>query len=150
MIDKRSRQQRIRKILAHNEIHSQEQLQDLLSAEDIAITQATLSRDLRDIGAVRGPRGYLVEATRAGTPIDTKALGKALHGVIRDVRRGGTLLVILTEPGHGPLVAREVERAGIPQVIGTIAGDSTVFVASGSAGEAREAARMIRRAAGMP
>lgn len=146
MTDKRSRQERIRKILGHNEIHSQEQLQDLLAAESIAITQATLSRDLREIGAIRSPRGYLVSANRNGGPLDTKVLAKAFRGVILDVRRGGTLVVLRTEPGHGPLVAREIESAGMPQVLGAMAAQDIVFVATGSTGEAREVLRLLRQA----
>ena len=61
MIDKPARQQRIREILARNEIHTQDQLHGLLAAERISITQATLSRDLRDIGAVRRPDGYSID-----------------------------------------------------------------------------------------
>ncbi len=65
MADKRQRQQRIREILARNEIHSQDQLQDLLSAESIRTTQATLSRDMRELGAVKGSGGYTLPNTAA-------------------------------------------------------------------------------------
>ncbi len=149
MSDKRSRQQRIRKILAHNEILSQDQLLDILAAESVAITQATLSRDLRDIGAVRSPKGYLVQASTTGEALDIKALDRAFRGVLLDVRRGGTLVVLSARPGHGPLVAREIDGAKIPQVLGTIASHDTVFVAAGSTGEARELLKLLRQAAGL-
>ena len=144
--DKRARQQRIRKILAHNEIHSQEELRDLLAAESIRITQATLSRDLRDIGAVRGERGYIVQANRAAETLDRRAIERSVKGVV-EIQRGGTMIVLRTEPGHAPLVAREIDRVQIPQVIGIIAGQETVFIATGSAGAAGELLKILRRAA---
>lgn len=148
MTGKQLRQQQIREILRRNEIHSQEQLQDLLSAESIPITQATLSRDLRDIGAVRGPRGYVIQANRSGAALDTKGLERALRGVVHDIQRGGTLVILRTEPAHAQAVAREIDRAQLPQVMGTIAGDDTVFAATGSSGEARDIYRLLRKAAG--
>ncbi len=149
MAGKQSRQQQIREILRRNEIHSQEQLQDLLAAESIPITQATLSRDLRDIGAVRGPKGYVVQASRSGAALDTRGLERTLRGTVHDVQRGGTLVVLRTEPANAQSVARAIDQAQLPQVIGTVAGIDTVFVAAGSAGEAREVGRLLRRAVGL-
>jgi transcriptional regulator of arginine metabolism len=148
VIGREARQQRIREILARNEIQSQEQLLDLLAADNIPTTQATLSRDLRDIGAVRGPRGYVIRATSDGETLDTKALERALRPVLRGVERGGALVVLRTEPGHAQPVAHEIDRAQLPQVIGTIAGYDAVFVATGSSGEARELLRLLRAVMG--
>lgn len=148
MTGKQLRQQQIREILARNEIHSQEQLQDLLAAESIPITQATLSRDLRDIGAVRGPKGYVPQANRTGTAIDTRAMERVFRGVVHDVQRGGTLVVLRTETAHAQAVAREIDRVQLPQAIGTIGGRDTVFVATASVGEARDLLRLLRKAAG--
>lgn len=147
MIAKEQRQRRIREILTRNEIRSQDQLQGLLLTESIDVAQATLSRDLREVGAVRGPTGYLIRANRRGDELDTKSLQRALHGAVGRVERGGTVVVLRTEPGMAPAVARGVDEAALPQVIGTIAGHDTVFVAAGSAGEARELARLLKKAA---
>ncbi len=147
MIDKEGRQQRIREILARNEIHSQGQLQALLAAERIPTTQATLSRDLRDIGAVRGPAGYEVHTGRSLPGLDTKDLERALRGVVVEAGRGGTLVVLRTEPGHAPAVARHIEASSSPLVLGATADHGTVFVATGSAGEAKELLRVLRRLA---
>ncbi len=149
MTGKQSRQQQIREILRRNEIHSQEQLQDLLAAESIPITQATLSRDLRDIGAVRGPKGYVIQASRSGVALDTRGLERTLRGTVQDVQRGGTLVVLRTEPAHAQAVARGIDQAQLPQVLGTVAGVDTVFIAAGSSGEAREVVRLLRRALGI-
>lgn len=147
MIDKEGRQQRIREILARNEIHSQGQLRALLAAERIPTTQATLSRDLRDIGAVRGAKGYAVHSGRSLPGLDARDLERALRGVVLEVRRGGTIVVIRTEPGHAAAVARHIEAARSPLVLGATADHGTVFVATGSAGEAKELLRQVRRIA---
>lgn len=149
MIDKGTRQQRIREILARNEIHTQDQLHGLLSAERIEITQATLSRDLRDIGAVRRPDGYTIDVNVEGLRLDTKGLERSLRGSVHSVARGGTIVVARTEAGHAPAVARRIDDAKLPLVIGTIAGHDSVFLAAGSAGEARSLERVLRRAAGL-
>ncbi len=147
MIDKEGRQQRIREILARNEIHSQGQLQALLAAERIPTTQATLSRDLRDIGASRGAKGYAVHSGRALPGLESKDLERSLRGVVIDAKRGGTLVVIRTEPGHAAAVARHIEAARSPLVLGAAADHGTVLVATGSAGEAKEVLRLVRRVA---
>lgn len=149
MAAKQARQQQIREILQRNEIHSQEQLQDLLAAESIPITQATLSRDLRDIGAVRGPKGYVVQANRSGAALDTRGLERALRGAVRQVTRGGNLVVVRTETALAQAVARAIDDLQLPQLLGAIAGSDTVFLAAGSSGEAREVLRLLRRAAGL-
>ncbi len=148
MIDKAQRQQRIREILGRNEIHNQEQLLDLLHAESIETTQATLSRDLRDIGAVRSAQGYVLQADRGGRDLDTRQLKGTLREALVAAERGGTLVVLRTHPGHGPAVAHEIERAALPQVIGTIAGHDTVFVAAGSPGQAGQVLKLFRKLGG--
>ena len=125
MADKRQRQQRIREILARNEIHSQDQLQDLLSAESIRTTQATLSRDLRDLGAVKGSGGYTLPDTAARSHSEMGDLQRLLRVAIISVQRGGTLVVLRTSPGHAHALAAEIDKARLRQVIGTIADTST-------------------------
>ncbi len=147
MLPKDKRRQRVREILARNEIHSQDQLQDLLFAESIATTQATLSRDLRDLGAVRGPKGYVLPPSTPRSHPDSKKLKHALRGT-SSIRRGGTLVVLGTDPGHAQALALHIDRAGLPQVLGTIAGHDTLIVATQSAGQARELLRLFENLAG--
>ncbi len=146
MLPKDKRRQRVREILARNEIHSQEQLQDLLFAESIATTQATLSRDLRDLGAVRGPKGYVLPPAPRSHP-NSKELKHALRGTA-SIRRGGTLVVLGTDPGHAQALALHIGSADLPQVLGTVAGHDTLIVATQSAGQARELLRLFEKLAG--
>ncbi len=147
VLPKDKRRQRVREILARNEIHSQDQLQDLLFTESIATTQATLSRDLRDLGAVRGPEGYVLPPSTPRSHPDSKKLKHALRGT-SSIRRGGTLVVLGTDPGHAQALALHIDRAGLPQVLGTVAGHDTLIVATQSAGQARELLRLFENLAG--
>ncbi len=147
MADKQQRQQRIREILASNEVHSQVQLLELLYAEEIAITQATLSRDLRDLGAVKERGGYVLAAAGPAS-FDSKPLERALEGALFSAERGGTLVVLRTAAGHAQALALEISKAQLPQVIGTVAGHDAVFVATRAGGQAGEVLRLIRRLGG--
>ncbi len=143
MIAKSQRQQRIRELLARNEIHNQEQLQELLRTERIEITQATLSRDLRDIGAFRGANGYGLPDPALRGKLQSKVLRQALR-TSSAITRSGTMVVLRTEPGHAPALAAEIGKTGLPQIVGVIAGHDSVFVATGSGGQARELQRLFR------
>ena len=105
---------------------------EALAQAGFEVTQATLSRDLARLGAARvsGPGGgthYQLspEERRDGLP----ALGK----LVASVSSNGFLVVIRTHPGSAPAVARAVDLAGLPEVLGSIAGDDTIFVAPSTA-----------------
>ncbi len=149
MADKRQRQQRIREILARNEIHSQDQLQDLLSAESIRTTQATLSRDMRDLGAVKGPAGYTLPSAAARSHSEMGDLQRLVRVAMISVQRGGTLVVLRTSPGQAHALAAEIDKARLRHVIGTIADHDTVLAATQSSGQAREVARILEKLAGL-
>lgn len=149
MADKRQRQQHIREILARNEIHSQDQLQDLLSAEGIRTTQATLSRDMRDLGAVKGSGGYTLPNTAARSHSEMGDLQRLLRVAMISVQRGGTLVVLRTSPGQAHALAAEIDKARLRQIIGTIADHDTVLAATQSAGQAREVTRVLEQLAGL-
>ena len=149
MVPRQQRHQRIREILAHNEIHSQEQLQDLLFAEDIQTTQATLSRDLRDLGAVKGSRGYALGNVAARSGAGDRELREILKRDLLSAERGGPLAVLHTRRGRAQVLTSEIQSLGLPYVLGTIAGTDTVFVATQSSGQAREFVALVRRWAGL-
>ena len=148
-ISRQQRHQRIREILSHNEIHSQEQLQDLLFAEDLQTTQATLSRDLRDLGAMKGPRGYALGNVAARSGAGDRELREILKRDLLSAERGGPLAVLHTRRGQAQVLTSEIQSLGLPYVLGTIAGSDTVFVATQSSGQAREFVALIRRWAGL-
>lgn len=133
------RQARIVAILSTHEVRSQGELAALLAAEGVEATQATLSRDLEELGAVklRGADGgvgvYVVPED--GSPVrgvagGTSRLSRLLGELLVSTDASANLAVLRTPPGGAPYLASAIDRAALPYVVGTIAGDDTVFVAA--------------------
>ena len=148
-IGKQQRHQRIREILSHNEIRSQEQLLDILFAEDIQTTQATLSRDLRDLGAVKRERIYALRSYGGYQTGDGAQVRRTVKRSLLSAERGGPLVVIHTRQSQAEALTRGIENLHLPYVLGTIARSDTVFIATQSTGRARELVGMLRRWAGL-
>ena len=135
---KPQRQHRIARILEQHAVSSQAQLVDLLMEEGVVATQATVSRDLEDMGAVkvRVPGGDLVYAIPE-LPSDQIAPEDHLRRVfgdwVVDVAVSMNLVVLRTPPGSAHVVASALDRAGLEEVVGTIAGDDTIMVVCGEA-----------------
>ena len=130
---KTQRQHRIAKLLEANAVTSQGQLVELLEADGIRATQATVSRDLEELGAVkvRVPGGELVYAIPE-LPKDQVApedhLRRVMSEWVVDVEPSANLVVLRTPPGSAHVVASALDRAGLPDVLGTVAGDDTMIV----------------------
>jgi transcriptional regulator of arginine metabolism len=133
------RQARIVAILSSAEVRSQTELAALLADEGIEVTQATLSRDLEELGAVklRGADGgvgvYIVPED--GSPVrgvsgGTTRLSRLLGELLVSSDASDNLAVLRTPPGGAHYLASALDRAALPFVVGTIAGDDTVFVAA--------------------
>src|SRR5699024_3717860 len=136
---KTSRQQRIVQLLTHQEVSSQSQLAQLLTAEGIEVTQATLSRDLVELQAekVRGSAGRLVyrrppdagSLRPPGTVTENGLLEARLprlaEGLLVSAEASGNLVVVRTPPGGAQYLASALDRSVMPDVLGTIAGDDT-------------------------
>lgn len=139
--NKAERQHRIARLLAEEPVSSQTQLVERLADNGISATQATVSRDLEELGAikVRAPGG----ATRYAIPdlpVDQVApedhLRRVLGEWLVEVDRSGDLVVLRTPPGSAHVVASALDRAGWPKLVGTVAGDDTLLaIASEGAGE---------------
>ena len=111
---------------------SQQSLVDALAARGVEITQATLSRDLRELGAVKGAAGYVVPAASASPLVD--ALGRWLVSA----RAAQNLVVLRTPPGGASPLAVALDASGRTDMLGTIAGDDTILVICPAARAARE------------
>lgn len=154
------RHQMISQILASEGVHSQDHLRMLLAERGLETTQATLSRDLRELGVVKGPGGYSmadswVSSSNNGTS-DTgsenpvaRALDRVLEASILSVVRAGHLVVLKTPPGHAQVVAVEFDRRPPEGVAGTVAGDDTIFVACATETSAEALAERVRDRAGL-
>lgn len=132
------RQARILEILGATRVHSQMQLSELLNREGIEITQATLSRDLDELGAkkVRPTDGgrpfYTVERSAEAVVQSTDGprdkLRRMLEELVVSVDHSGSITVVRTPPGAAQYLASYIDRVGLKQVAGCIAGDDTIFV----------------------
>ncbi len=148
MTTKSERQHRIARLLGRYEVTSQPQLIELLAADGVAATQATVSRDLEDLGAVkvRIPGGETVYAIPDYEP-DRLApedhLRRMLHEWVVEVQHSGPLVVLRTPPGCAHVVGSALDRSGLPGLIGTVAGDDTLLcVASEKLGGAALSAKL--------
>jgi transcriptional regulator of arginine metabolism len=148
MTTKAQRQHRIARLLAEHEVTSQGQLVDLLGGAGIVATQATVSRDLDDLGAVkvRLPRGELAYAIPEYEPerlAPHDHLRRVLGEWVGEVVHSGNLVVIRTPPGCAHVVASALDRSALPGLLGTVAGDDTMLcVAAERVGGARLAATL--------
>ncbi len=140
------RQQWIRRILAEEIIDSQQALRERLATFGITVTQATISRDLREMGVVRVPIGS--GRTRYVVPeaMPTRPPPDQIHTVLRrfviDVRGTHNLVLIKTTPSAAPVVADLLDRLEWPELLGTVSGEDTVLAVLKTA---RHRTRFIRR-----
>lgn len=147
------RREEIRKLLKERAVHSQAELRRLLHARGVEATQPTLSRDVRELGLVKGPSGYAVSSASAPVNPDAASipgrrndrLDRVVNQFVLSAEIAGTLVIVRTPPADASPVAFAIDAAAPPEVIGTIAGDDTIFLATGSAEDAQSLARRLRR-----
>ena len=118
------RQGQILKLIRGKRISTQEELAAELAKLDIAATQVTLSRDIRDLRLVKTRDGYKEMAPEDTGPGFTVLASEFL----KDVLRAQNLVILKTSPGHANSVAVALDNEQWPQVVGTIAGDDTILV----------------------
>jgi transcriptional regulator of arginine metabolism len=142
------RQELVSGLLDEHEISTQLQLQRLLAARGHEVTQATVSRDLDRLGAVRVRRhGRLVYALpeEAATPTDPLAQVAIAMGLVRTMEASGNLAVLHTGPGNAHPVALAFDYASLPEVIGSIAGDDTIALVAREPHTGAELIDLIQR-----
>jgi transcriptional regulator of arginine metabolism len=132
-VNKTQRRGAIVRALAEEDIASQSRLAEILARRGFPTTQATISRDLEELGVyrVRRPSGelaYVLPGEDPPSPPPRQALHRALTEHVLEIERSGDLLVLRTPPGHAHLVASAIDRARPPEILGTVAGDDTVLV----------------------
>ncbi len=141
------RHETILALVRANAVRSQGHLQRLLRRRGLAVAQPTLSRDLRDLGLAKTPRGYVAPegALARFTPARRRdaRLGRALRGFALSVRAAASLVVVKTPPAAAPPLARALDEAALPDALGAIAGDDTIFIAARDARTARALARRL-------
>lgn len=131
-MSKVQRQQAIARLIEHHVVTNQPQLVDLLAIEGITATQATVSRDLDDLGAIKvrvpgGATAYAVPefVPERVAPLDQ--LRRVMGEWVAEVTQSGNLVVVRTPPGCAHVVASALDRSGLDGLLGTVAGDDTML-----------------------
>lgn len=132
-LSKAARQHRITQLLEHDTVTSQAQLVELLAAADVEATQATVSRDLEELGAVKVRMGggepvYALPELPKDRVVPGDHLRRVLGDWVVEVAASANLVVVRTPPGSAHVVASALDRAALPEILGTVAGDDTIVV----------------------
>jgi transcriptional regulator of arginine metabolism len=143
------RQRRIVQILRRRAISSQEELAELLRRNGERVTQATLSRDLEELGAIKvRENGGVVYRLPEEPSASDEWLQRMLHEFMLEVEASGTMVVVKTPPGGANAVARALDNAALKDVIGTVAGDDTIILVCREGVRGQTVARKLRSMAG--
>jgi transcriptional regulator of arginine metabolism len=144
---KERRQKALADVIRSGPRASQDELCAQMAKLGFAVTQATISRDLDQIGAVRVRRdGKLGYSLPDNGPVTGARLNTVFRDFVRSVEPAGNLIVIRTPPGSAHLVGVVLDEAGLDQVIGTICGDDTIFIACATAAAANRLTAELRAA----
>jgi transcriptional regulator of arginine metabolism len=124
------RQSQILEVIDQEAVASQEELRQKLAARGIEATQATISRDLKNLGLVKraGDGAYVRPGVERSSPVTEEQLRKAVAALVRNIERVGNLIVVRTDPGQAQGVAVLMDRVQLAEVAGTIAGDDTILI----------------------
>ena len=153
MTTKQQRQQAITKLIAKHQVSNQPQLQTLLTKNGIDATQATISRDLEELGAIKvriagGVSVYALPEFEPARIAPTDQLRRVLSGWVAEVTSSGTLVVVRTPPGCAHVVASALDRSAMTGLIGTVAGDDTVLCVADEKLGGKGLAKMLRDLSG--
>jgi transcriptional regulator of arginine metabolism len=137
----------IESVVSRKRVGTQFELLDALADSGCSVTQATVSRDIRELGLEKThdqfgrPRYTLPNATRRSDPVE--ALNSVLGQFGRKVTPAGNIVVLQSELGAAPAIARALDQLGHERVVGTLAGDDTVLLIAPSERDARTLAREL-------
>jgi transcriptional regulator of arginine metabolism len=128
-MSKLARQKTILEVLDQSPVANQEELQKLLHRRGIEAGQATLSRDIRELGLVKSAGGYSLPGREVAAPdIDLPSVSRLVREFVTSVRAAENLLVTKTSVGSAQPVAAALDEENWPEAIGTIAGDDTILI----------------------
>ena len=139
---RQARHQRILTRLSRGPVRSQRELRELLATEGMAVNQATLSRDLRELGLVKDSSGYrLPQKTGGGHP--ESELHLALERFLIEATPVQNQVLLKTPPGGAQPLARALDLTPLPDLLGTLAGDDTILLICADQRRARKLARTL-------
>ena len=144
-VPKALRHRRILDLIVREPVLTQEELVDRLGRAGLHVTQATLSRDIKELGLVKTPEGYATQAELAGDAAPgAPPLSHLLREFVVEVTEAQNLLVIRTTAGSAQPVAAALDAERWPELLGTLAGDDTILVVAASVKQSRELGKRIR------
>ena len=154
MVAKPQRQHRIARLLSEQAVTSQAHLVDLLAADGVQATQATVSRDLDDLGAIKvrvagGDTVYAIPELPTEQRAPEDHLRRVFGDWVVEVNHSGNLVVLRTPPGSAHVVGSALDRSGLGDVLGTVAGDDTLIVVVSEAAGGAAVARRLSDLAGL-
>lgn len=153
-MSKTSRQHLIVTLLADHAVASQQQLVDLLASAGVSATRATVSRDLDSLGAVKvrvsgGGTVYAIPEHPSERIAPTEHLRRVMGDWVADIGSSGNLAFVRTPPGSAHVVASALDRAGLDEVLGTVAGDDSLIVVATEGTPGADLADRLRDLAGI-
>lgn len=154
MSGKQQRQQMIARIIASTDVSSQPELQRLLKKKNVTATQATISRDLEELGAVKvrvagGEPKYAIPEYEPQRVAPSDQLRRVVGEWVAEVTHSGNLVVVRTPPGCAHVVASALDRGGMKGLIGTVAGDDTILCVASEETGGMGLASQLRALAGI-
>jgi transcriptional regulator of arginine metabolism len=152
-VSKTQRQHRIARLLEDHAVSNQVQLVELLAADGVVATQATVSRDLEELGAVK-VRTAGAESVYAVPEFEKRVepeehLKRVLGDWVTGVAHSANLVVVRTPPGSAHVVASALDRAGLDDIVGTVAGDDTILVVASDQVRGIDVAERLSALAGL-
>ena len=155
--DAARRREEILRIVRSTPVHSQDELLEELRRHGFRVTQPTLSRDLRELGLVKTPAGYVEPDAISMAPVATftpresreHRLEQLIHDSVVFAEAAGTLVVIKTPVAAAQPLASAIDTTPLDDVLGTIGGDDTIFVALRTPAAAASFTRRIQTIAGL-
>jgi transcriptional regulator of arginine metabolism len=151
---KQRRQQLIGRLIGQHPIASQPQLLDLLGAEGITATQATVSRDLEELGVIKvrvagGQAVYALPELETERFVPFDQLRRVLGEWVGEVAVSANIVILRTPPGCAHVVASALDRGGVEGLLGTVAGDDTLLCVAAPTTTGDELAGRLRELAGL-
>ncbi len=146
---KKGRQQKILELIAKYEIETQDDLMDMLMIEGYKVTQATVSRDIRDLDLVKvatagGAYKYVVSHMSKSTGGGVSILKNPIVDTVTDIVSAQNMIVVKTTPGMAQAVATFIDRLPDSNILGSVAGDDTIIIVTPDAVTANETCDKLR------
>ena len=153
-LGKPQRQHRIGRLLEEQPISSQAQLVELLAADGVVATQATVSRDLEELGAVKvripgGTMAYALPEHAKEVAAPDEHLRRVMGEFVVEVAHSGNVVVLRTPPGSAHVIGSALDRASLPEVLGNVAGDDTLILVCAEQATGADVAAQLADFAGL-